>query len=765
MRRLATLSCFILFGAGLLFAGGAHAQQQAPVISEIRVLGNKMTEAFLIRSSCSLAEGQRFQQEEVARAIRNLYKLGLFSDIQIFADTDVAEGIAIEIVVQEYPKLGAVIFSGNKAIKSSKLKKKLAFIPGQTLKPQDEKRARSEILDLYQEEGYLLAEVEAVREPPDEVGRVPVTFRIREGQKVNLKRIRFYGNEAFSDAKLRKPMEETKQDGWWFGGGKFNQEKYPEDQEKVLDFYRQNGYRDAEIVRDSLYYDETKKNLYIDITVKEGPLYTFGDISWEGNEQFPDAAIAEMVVAKAGDVYSSERVSKTIEQVSTSYGEIGYIGALVNRRETPGENHTIDVRFVVQENDPWKVRMIHISGNTKTKDRVIRRELWVQAGTTFRRGLIERSVRNLHQLNYFSDVQVLPRPQDETSEVDLTFKVEEKSTGTASVGAGYSETDGLVGTVGLQLPNFMGNGQQLDFQWEFGTQRKTFQIGFTEPWLMNTPTSLYGSLFWMTQQQYGGFDQRSRGAAVRVGRRLRWPDFSRVSVGYRIQKVDYVNFIDSLQVNESSLQGTITSSVSSGFTRDSRDLPTFATSGSVFSYTPTLAGGVLGGNTNFHKHEFMTSFYFPLFWKFALGLKSQLGMVVGYGGTTVPYSERYTPGGVSIYEGTMIRGYPEQSIGPRNASGTPLGGNSQLLLNLEITVPIVKDQFYGLLFADAGNAWASQPEISIFDLRRSVGFGIRIVAPMVGIMGFDFAWGVDRRQVDGAPVQMMTHFQFGPQFY
>jgi outer membrane protein insertion porin family len=173
----------------------------------------------------------------------------------------------------------------------------------------------------------------------------------------------------------------------------------------------------------------------------------------------------------------------------------------------------------------------------------------------------------------------------------------------------------------------------------------------------------------------------------------------------------------------------------------------------------------LGGNSDFHKHDIIASFYFPLFWKFAVGLKSQMGMVAGYGDKAVSFSELYTPGGVNFFEGTMVRGYVEQSIGPRNISNTPTGGHSQLLMNMEISIPLVKNQFYGLLFADAGNAWTNLSETSFFDLKRSVGFGVRIIAPVVGIMGFDFAWGIDRSRVDGAPTQMMTHFQFGPQFF
>jgi outer membrane protein insertion porin family len=422
----------------------------------------------------------------------------------------------------------------------------------------------------------------------------------------------------------------------------------------------------------------------------------------------------------------------------------------------------------VIENDPWKIRKILITGNTKTKDRVIRRELRVWPGQTFSRALLERSMREVMALNFFSNVIPTPIPIESSSEIDLEFVVEEKSTGTASVGAGYSERDKLVGTIGLQIPNFKGNGQQVDFQWEFGTQRETFRVGFTEPWFRNTPTSVSVSLFHDTQRfsasGAANFDQQTRGGGFRIGRRLRWPDYSRASVGYRLEDVRFINFSDSTTTQTGSLSNNVTSSISANFTRDSRDLPQFPTSGSVISYTPALAGGFLAGNRDFHKHELVTSFYFPLFWKVALNMRSQLGIVASYGSESVPFNELYTPGGVDLFTGSMLRGYPDQSVGPQNKGGQ-IGGVTQLLFNAEVSIPIVANQFYGLIFADAGNAWDDLQKISTADLRRSFGFGIRIVAPVVGIMGFDFAWGIDRRRVDGQPVQMITHFQFGPQFF
>jgi len=759
--------CIYSLFAVLLCLAGRIGAQESPVIKEIRVRGNSLVEASLVRSQSGLFEGQSLVMDEAGRVIRNLYKLGLFSDVKVFVE-EVAGGVALEIVVVEVPRLGEVVFEGNRAVKDKTLKRELGLIKGQLVRLREKKRSVNKLVELYREKGYLLASVDVREEAIDEDGRLPLTFTISEGEKVNLKKIRFHGNETLTDKQLRKQMKETKQDGWWFGGGKYSEETYPADKELALAFYRQNGYRDVAIVSDSLSYGPKKKNMYLDITVEEGPLYRFGKVSWSGNKKIIDAGFRHFIVVDSGAVYNEERIVKSMEQLRNAYMDIGYIGAQVYPQPKPVEGQVVEMHFDVVENDPWKIRKILITGNTKTKDFVIRRELRVRPGDTFSRALLERSVREVMALNFFTNVLPDPLPVEETSEIDLEFTIEEKSTGTASVGAGYSERDKLVGTIGLQIPNFRGNGQQLDFQWEFGTRRETFSIGFTEPWLRNTPTSLSGSLFRTTNRftNFGvaDFDQRAEGGAFRLGRRLRWPDYSRISGGYRLEKVSFINFSDSTAARDASLSDNITSSVSANFTRDSRDLPVFPTSGGVISYSPSLAGGFLGGNRDFHKHDFVTSFYFPIFWKFALNVRSQLGFVASYGSEAIPFNELYTPGGVDIFDGTMLRGYPDQSVGAQNRGGQ-LGGVAQLLFNAEISIPIVPNQFYGLIFADAGNAWGDVEQISMSDLRRSVGFGIRIVAPVVGIMGFDFAWGIDRRHVDGAPVQMMTHFQFGPQFF
>ena len=436
----------------------------------------------------------------------------------------------------------------------------------------------------------------------------------------------------------------------------------------------------------------------------------------------------------------------------------------------PGRRASFGTLGQVFEGQPWTIRRIHIAGNTKTREKVIRREVELRPGDVYKQNLVQESQRRIYMLNFFRDVQLQPEysPVEGERYVDLTFQVEERPTGQASMGAGYSDRDKLVGQIGLQIPNFRGLGQNLDFSWEFGTRREQFLVGFTEPWLFDTPTSLAVRVYTLNQNYYDYYDYRRDAISVRVGRRLRKPAYSSLSMGYRLENSNYSDFSSEYASlsDESRYQPRTTSTFDMTYQRDTRDLAQFATRGTLFSYKPEIASSLVAGDVDFHRHEVGFNYYHPSWWKFVLSLETKVAVVDGFSkfdNDNIPFWERFTPGGVDWWDG-QVRGYPDQSLGPRQ-SGIPIGGNSMMVLNLEYRFPLAEQQVYGLLFADAGNAWAKIGDISPLDLRRSVGFGFRVMTPMLGMIGFDFGYGFDRRKVDGAQAGWSTHFQFGPQFF
>ena len=776
----------------VLLAMGAAVEAQEIVEIEVRGELRKVSES-LILSTVSLKPGVELSMENVQQAVRDLQGLRVFSDIQIYREP-APGGVKLIVVVAELPTLESIRFKGNDELKEKEMKDALGLVNGQVVAPWDVKRGEQTITELYREKGYLRVRVDGRLFDSDEKGKVFLQYEIDEGEKVKIKRINFElrHEDGSVTNRLEPPYDprrpgsvrqketpglavrdvkaqmETKENRWW-RKGEFKGEAFAEDKEKILAFYRHHGYQQATIVRDSVYYDSTRKNLFIDLEIDEGQQYRLGQVEWAGNSLFSEEELAFRLGFREGDVYraSGQELAGLIQM---AYYEKGHLDTRVMTDEQ-ARNDSVDISFQIFEGEPWTIRRIEIAGNTKTREKVIRREIELHPGEVYKQNLVQESQRRIYMLNFFRDVQIHPEysPIENERFVDLTFQVEERPTGQASMGAGYSDRDKMVGQIGLQIPNFRGLGQSLDFSWEFGTRREQFLVGFTEPWLFDTPTSLSARVYTLNQQYYSYYDYRRDAVTVRVGRRLKKPAYSSFSMGYRLENTRYSDFSESAEGlrGQSSYQPRTTSTFDMTYQRDTRDLAQFPTRGTVFYYKPELATSFVAGDVDFHRHEVGFNYYRPSWWKFVWSLETKVAAVDGFSNwddENIPFWERFTPGGVDWWDG-QIRGYPDQSLGPRSSGGIPTGGKSMMVLNLEYRVPLAEQQVYGLLFADAGNSWARIGDLDPLDLRRSVGFGFRVVTPMLGTIGFDFGYGFDRRKVDGQQAGWNTHFQFGPQFF
>lgn len=746
---------FVLVVLLVLALGYAGVGETAAVkVLDIEVEGNKRSDESLIVTMSGLRVGEEISVEDVQDAIRQLHSLGIFKDIKFLAQEQTPEGVRLKIVVEEYPVLKKLSIEGNEQVDMKTIKEELNLAEGQVISSRDIKRGQKRILSLYEDKGYLLATVNPRTFESDEEGKIILKYEIDEGKKVKVKHIEILGNKAFDDDKLKDQMK-TKEDRWWRSGD-FKEEQFREDLEKIAHFYRTEGYRDAEVIDHSISYDERKEHMTINITVFEGKRYRMGEVKWEGNRLYSDEELFRWVEFEEGDVYDQKKFDQTLNNLYSAYQEKGYLYANISPDEEI-EGGVINLTFRITEGNPARVRRINITGNTKTKEKVIRRELVIKPGDIFRRSALERSQRKLYQLNFFQDVRIIPEPL-ENGDIDLTFKVKEKSTGQANIAAGYSERDGPIGSIGISIPNLFGNGQRLDFNWDFGTRYGQIRLGFTEPWLFDTPTSAGFDLYkfnriW-TAKDYE-YEEERTGGFVRLGRRLTWPDdYFRIYWKYRLEEVDYSgdDTYPSPLKEEIGRPPEITSSMAITVMRDSRDLPEFATKGSLNSYSLEFAGGPLQGDVGYHKHLIDSNWYLPVFWKLVLLLKGKAGFTQGFDEPgEVSLSERFFPGGLS-HDG-IIRGYEDRSVGPE------VGGRSMLTLTAELQFPLVEKQVYGILFADAGEAWKGLGGTNPFDLRRSVGFGFRVVAPMLGLIGFDIGYGLD----EGGG-QWRPHFQMGRSF-
>ncbi len=771
--RCRFFSFILLIFLGVTFAGhSAQAQQKQSVkILGVRVEGNVTADPDIIKLTSGLSEGKTVTGEVIQSAVRQLWSLGIFSDIQIILEKEMPQGVFLVIKVSEYPRLEGYTFKGNKKIKTKDIKDAIEIYPGQVINPNQILQAKRKIKKLYTKKGYLLATVTTKLDTLSKGRKVTLHFQIHEGKKVKIKRIRFKGNKFFTDAKLKRQFKKTKEDKWWWFGGDFKEDEYEKDKEKLLDFYHKEGFRDAEIVKDSIYFDAKKQNMFIDITLNEGERYKIRKITWSGNKLFSDKRLAALLGFKAGDYYNQEALKKAVtEKLGSLYYDQGYIFAQIVPREIPVGKNQLDIEFQIQEGSPVKVRRIDIVGNTKTKDKVVRRELRIFPGDTFSRAALMRSQREVFILNYFSNVVPDVKPVDD-SHVDLQFKVDEKSTDTANMSAGWSERDRLIGSIGVAMNNLFGNGQRLNFNWTFGRYYRDFQVGFTEPWLMDTPT-LAGFNIYDTKREayYIGYKQVSRGGSFRVGRRLSWPDnYFRWDWIYRIDQTSLSDF--SEYIRQRNPNGIVTehwpltsSSITEIISRDSRDRPEFPTQGSRMSFSTEVAGGVLGGNVDYYKAEFGINWFFPFFWKFVLHSETRMGYMDGFTRSSrIPYLDLFFLGGDGLSRSIPLRGYDDPLAGGTVYSD---GGRTMFKQSLEIRFPFVQNPTaYGLVFAEAGNIWPSLSNTDPFDLRRSVGVGVRVFMPMIGMIGFDYAYGFDNVDRYGnVKGQWKPHFVFGTGF-
>jgi outer membrane protein insertion porin family len=754
--------------AALAMAQSPSSQNRVRVLG-ISIVGNQTTDAGLIRAHSGLSVGQEVSGDDIQTSIQQLWKLNLFSDVQILEERETPDGVFVAIRVQEYPRLERLETKGNKKLKGDDFDKLVGLTKGQVIQARDLVQVKNRLQKKYADMGYLLADIQVTTYQSKESGRQIVDLQIKEGKKVKIKKIEFEGNTAFSDKALRGKLKETHQKSL-FRKGEYKRDKLDEDEQAVIEFYRCKGYRDFEVLSDSLRYSDDRKSIYLTIHVNEGPLYHYGNFTWTGNKLFPTSELASKMRVATGELFNATKFQLSLADIGSKYYEKGYIYAAVNPSEKVHDN-IVDVELDVVEGNEFQVDRIFIEGNTKTKERVIRRELVLYPGETFDVTKLQRSIREVNILNYFSSVvpDVVPKSDNQ---VDLYLKVEEKSTDQASVSAGYSQRDGFIGQVGFQMNNLLGNGQQFSLDWNFGSVYRAFSISFTEPWFRNHRT-LVGASFTDTHRggSYYGFDEDIIGGTLRVGQRLKFPDdYFRLDYIYGLNRTVYSNFSSDFSNprNMKEDDPRISSSLTQIISRDSRNDSEFPSKGSVNSIRAELTGGPLGGNDQYLKGVLSNQWYLPVAGDLVLAANVEAGALNSLTGNDqdIPYFDFFFMGGAGLSLGTSLRGYDERQVGPEDAQGYAIGGKTSFKQSVELRFPIVRNPtIFVLGFAESGNVWKSFNDMDLMDQRRSVGVGVRLFMPFIGMIGLDYGLGLDYHDARGLRYsRWVPHFQFGRGF-
>ena len=794
----------------------------------ITVEGNNTADATTIIANSGLREGKEIEipGDATNDAIKRLWTLGIFEDIQIIIDKKVSDGVFLLIKVKELSRVEKTVIRGNDELDEDDIEKEISFVSGQTLKPQEINRIILKVKDLYEEDGFLNAKITPLKfafayadTSDDEItvtwknlideddeeeivydfnpeGRSNLIKRIRErlllvleieeGEEVVVRSIEFDGNTAFEDDDLQSEFDETTSDTWWrfWSSSNFKKDDYETDKELLKTFYQRNGYRDFEVLSDSINLSEDKKWMDIALKLYEGPQYKLRNIKWVGNTVYPDKALTERLSFAKGDIYNYELFTQNLygnqaqTDVASLYLDNGYLTFRQEAKEEKVGEDSIDVIIKVSENNQFRIGKVDITGNDRTKDKVVRRELFTVPGDYFRRSNIFRSIQQLANLNYFNVEHLYQKGVDyrpaNDSIVNLIYSVEEKSSDFINASVGYSGSWGFSGSVGLTLTNFsitepfqLGGGQVVNFSWQFGVGNfyRTFTLGFTEPWFMDTPTSLGFDLF-DTRQQYI-YDLRQSGITFRVGRRLRWPDDRFYIQG--LLRFQYNDVINGRNYYAEGISRQFTAGLV--LSRNDIDNPIFPSTGSKINFSGELSGGpVLPGDVDYYKLEFKTEWYRRLFNSNRLTLYT--GVDLGYihelvKGTTIqPFEFFYMGGNGLVIATTPLRGYADRSVGPQNSAGLIIGGRVKAKYVAEIRAALTLEPMpiYILAFAEAGNTFIDLPSADLFNLRKSAGIGARILINPIGLIGFDYGYGFDRTAVDGQDPQWEFHFQFGRGF-
>jgi|YNPBryunderm2012_1023409.scaffolds.fasta_scaffold00267_8 outer membrane protein insertion porin family len=708
---------------------------------------------------------------ELSDAIKRLWRQRLFSDIKVEIEQQTFEGVFLVVVVREYPVLAEIIFEGNRTFSNEDLLKKVQLVRGATLTDQALESALQRLKRFYEEEGYLLTDIRyEVKENAS--GRATVYFYIQESSYVTIERITWKGNKAFDNWSLNWYLEETKENNWWrniFGRPRFDRKKFEEDKQKIINnVYRANGYRDARIISDSVYYSEDRTKLFIDITISEGPRYVIRNVKFEGNTVYPSELLEAVFGIKKGDVYNQKKIEERLRfsqeggDISSLYLDRGYLAMRPDLEETVVAGDSVDLRIYISEGNPFRIRRVNIKGNTKTKDHVIRRELYTIPGDLFSRENIIRSIRQLAQLNYFDSEKINPdvQPLLQTEEVDITYELIEKQTDTFNASAGFSALLGFTGAIGFTFNNFSlqditrgdaytplphGDGQRLDLQWQFGRFNfNVLSLSFSEPWAFGTPTTLGFSIF--DQRQNFGFEFQQTGASLTIGRRLTWPDdYFRIdyTLRYQLNRGGFIQIANQPTVADEF-------SIIQVISRNSLDNPIFARRGSDVSLTAQISGGpFLPGSVDFYKFIFKNQWFTPIVGNLVFMFNSEFGYLGRFSESDFVFPQNFFfmgGSGISFIPTIPLRGYLDQSIGNFEPGLNIPTGNVYTKFTAEIRYPISLNPqatVFALLFAEGGNVWRRFGDVNLADLKRSAGIGLRLFLPIIGLVGLDYGFGFD----------------------
>lgn len=746
-----------------LFAGSAAALEPF-VIKDIRVEGIQRTEAGTVFSYLPVKVGDTLTDENAAQSIRALFATGFFKDVRLEVEGDV-----LVVVVDERQAIASIDFVGVKEFDKDALKKGLREIGLAESRIFDRAlldKAEQELKRQYLSRGRYAAQV-TTTVTPLERNRAAISFAVDEGEVAKIRQVNFVGNQAFKEGQLRD-LFVLRTPGWftWYTkNDQYSRQKLSADLESLRSFYLDRGFLEFNIDSTQVSITPDKRDIYITINISEGEKYTVSKVDLTGDLIVPEEELRKLVQIKPGEVFSREKLTETTKAITDRLGNEGYAFANVNAQpELDKEQRSAAFTILVDPGRRVYVKRVNVTGNTRTRDEVVRREMRQMEGAWYDAEKITRSRTRVDRLGFFEEVNVeTPPVTGTTDQVDINVNVKEKPTGNLLFGAGFSSSEKLVLSGSVTQNNLFGSGKALSLQINSGKINRVYSVSYTDPYYtidgISRGFDVYHRNVDPTSLSVGNYRSSSTGAGVRYGLPIAEDDSINFGLSFDQTKITtfddsprrYVDFVDEFGNSTTTLLGTI------GWSRDKRDSFIYPTKG---SYQRALAELSLpGGKLRYYRTQYQYQQFWPITRDITFMFNGDLGIGNGYGGKPLPFFKNFFAGGIG-----SIRGYEQSSLGPRDvrADGTisdeAVGGNRKLVVNTEVLFPLPgsgldKSLRLGVFF-DAGQVWGRDDKASFSGLRYSTGLTLSWSSPL-GPLKFSFGQPLRKKEDD-----KIQRFQF-----
>lgn len=756
----------------------APAENQGPIIKDIVVetVGAPSITKERVLANLATKVGQPYSERMAEQDVRALYATGGVSNVRLFAEP-LGEGVKVTVLLQGRPVIEEVIIEGAEQVPLARVRRDVKTKPGDVVDEEKIEADRQKILTTYEDRNYTQVDVQyRIQDIPGK-NRSRIIFSITEGPKLVVRKITFVGNDSVLAKDIRAVMKTKTEDILTFftKSGRLIPSQIEEDRAAIRTLYQNRGFADVE-VSEAKTEPLKKDGVELTFTIQEGTQYKVKQVALEGVNIVPQPEVLAKMKMLGGQLFTPKGMGDDIKALRDFYGSRGYVDMIVKPEVLPAGPGSVDVQYHVEEGVQSYLNLVNIQGNTRTKDRVIRRELLVKPGDLFDTTLVDVSKKRLENLNYFSRVDTQPSDTIVPGRKDLNLIVEEKRTGSFNFGAGFSTIDSLIGFAELQQsnfdltnwPNFTGGGQRFRIRAQYGLQRSDFVVSLTEPYFLGYKVSTGVEAYYRNANFLSAvYAQENLGVAFQARKQL-W----RALTGraeYRIENVKiydigsntgtYENYGDVI----SQSAGTYSkSAVTGGLVWDTRDSLFLTRKGELIEFTAFTGGGAIGGTVKDYGLSLEAAKYFPLPWDMIFLTKGQLAVTDGLGSSS---SSNYG-GGVPIFDrlylggANNMRGFNFREVGPMDSQGNPIGGNSLGYITFELTFPIIT-RVRGAIFTDAGFVNANSYDFGTAGANVDVGIGVRLDLP-IGPVRVDYGIPVVYDEFNGPPGKFQ--FNIGYQF-